>query len=113
MMKAGECTLPGSEAMHSRRRINLGFVLGLLVVIIVAILFAIYVMVGPVIPRSQLQRLKPGMTKSEVTAILGPPRIVESEQEWVYSRTGNAGWVEVYFDVKGRFHRVNDESPFP
>jgi outer membrane protein assembly factor BamE (lipoprotein component of BamABCDE complex) len=99
--------------VNGRQRTTLALVLGLLFVIAVAILFAIYVVAGPVIPRSQLQQLKPGMTKSEVSAILGPPRIVQDDREWVYSRWGNAGWIEVYFDAEGRFNRVNDESPFP
>jgi hypothetical protein len=68
---------------------------------------------GPVIPRSRLGQLRPGMTKSEVSAILGSPQIVEGDHEWVYSRWGNPGWIEVYFDANGSFHSVNDESPFP
>jgi hypothetical protein len=52
------------------------------------------------------------MSKSEVSAVLGPPQIIQSDQGWVYSRWGNPGWVEVYFDKKGCFDCVNDESPF-
>jgi hypothetical protein len=53
------------------------------------------------------------MTKSEVRAILGTPQMIQGDREWVYSRWGNPGWVEVYFDEKGLLNRMNDESPFP
>ncbi|NUQ62852.1 MAG: outer membrane protein assembly factor BamE [Pirellulales bacterium] len=69
---------------------------------------------GPVVPKPQLQQLRPGMMKSEVRSILGNPQIIEDDDRtWVYLRWGNPGWVEVYFDVNGRFDSVNDESPFP
>ncbi len=99
--------------MNVRKRANLAVLFGLLVVIGVAILSAFYIVTGPVIPRSYLRQLKPGMTKSEVSAILGPPPVVQHDQAWVYSRWGNAGWVEVYFDGEGRFDHINDESPIP
>ncbi|HBO45266.1 MAG TPA: hypothetical protein DD670_15325 [Planctomycetaceae bacterium] len=96
-----------------RRRTALTFIFGLLLLAVIVIALGVYVMAGPVVPRSHLRQLKQGMSKSEVRAILGNPETAEEDREWVYSRWGNPGWVEVYFDAEGRFDRVNDESPFP
>ncbi|NLE37590.1 MAG: outer membrane protein assembly factor BamE [Pirellulaceae bacterium] len=92
------------------RRTALTFVFGLLVLAVIVVTWGVYVVAGPVVPRSQLRQLKQGMSKSEVRAILGNPETAEEDQQWVYSRWGNPGWVEVHFDAEGRFDRVNSET---
>lgn len=64
-------------------------------------------------PRHLLRQVAPGMTKADVRALLGEPQDRDHECQWEYSRWGNAGWVEVFFDENGTVAYVNDESVFP
>lgn len=86
-------------------------------VVLFAILFIAVIgveqLVGPAVRRSKLEQLEKGMTKNQVLEVLGRPRKIESERQWIYSRSGNYGWVEVFFDDCDRLTGVNDESAFP
>ena len=92
-----------------RQRTTLLAFVAFLAAFVVTIAFAARTVLGPVIPRPQLEQLKKGMTKSEVRAILGDPKVIDGSQ-WIYTRWANPGWVEVYFDADERFRNVNDES---
>ena len=71
------------------------------------------VLIGPAVPKHLLQQIEIGMTKSEIKTIMGPPTRSYGNHEWQYSRTGNVGWVEIWFDENGAVNGINDESAFP
>jgi hypothetical protein len=73
----------------------------------------LFVIARPPIDRKLLSRITPGMTRSQVSTILGPPHDTQGSNQWEYSRWGNAGWVEISFDATDRVRSVNDESVFP
>ena len=66
--------------------------------------------VGPIFPRSVLDKLAPGMTKAQVQSLVGPPARTYGEDQWQYQRAFNPGWVEIWFDGDGKLLDVNDES---
>ncbi len=68
---------------------------------------------GPVIPSRKLDALRPGMTQTQVSEILGEPTEITSDRQWTYFREPNPGWVAIYFDDQKRFRDINDESPTP
>ncbi len=72
-----------------------------------------YILVRPAYSRAALSKLRNGMTKTQVSETLGAPERICGTHEWEYSRWGNAGWVEVWFDEKGLVTGINDESVFP
>ena len=72
-----------------------------------------YIVVGPVFPKAQLARVQIGMPRESVREILGEPTDVSNERDWQYSRTANAGWVQISFDNEGTVIQINDESAFP
>lgn len=72
-----------------------------------------YLVVRPAMPRVLLHRLKMGMTKDEVRAVMGEPPTTYEGGTWEYARFGNAGYVHLHFDDSGRLCDVNDESVFP
>jgi len=69
-----------------------------------------YRAVGPIFPRQVYEKLRPGMSKAEVQAIIGPPTSTYGADDWRYERKWNPGWVEVQFNEAGRLLYVNDES---
>ena len=58
----------------------------------------VYVTARPAVDRTLLSKVESGMTKQQVTSILGRPNQTSGDSEWLYWRWGNAGWVEVWFD---------------
>lgn len=86
---------------------------GCVVAAVAAIALVLYVVLGPVIPPSRFRQIKRGMTQAEVQAILGISEITYGGREWIYTRWGSPGWVELYFDAEGNYKSVNDESPIP
>jgi len=50
------------------------------------------------------------MSKADMQDILGKPKILDGDPDWIYERVGNPGWVEIHFDAQGRLDRLNDES---
>ena len=73
----------------------------------------LYFIARPAFDRTLLSRIAPGMTRAQVSAILGPPNDTEGPSQWEYWRYGNAGWVEIAFDDTDVVLWVNDESVFP
>ena len=73
----------------------------------------LYIMVRPAYDRTVLAKITPGMTKPQVSKLMGPPEHIASSNEWQYSRTGNAGYVQILFDQKGLVSGINDEFVFP
>ncbi|MFO1021510.1 MAG: hypothetical protein U0903_12560 [Planctomycetales bacterium] len=70
----------------------------------------IYLAARPAVPFSKLARLKPGMSREEVHAILGPPQDRVGDDCLIYRRFANPGWVEVYFNQHDKLDHINDES---
>jgi hypothetical protein len=87
--------------------------LGFCVLAISLAIVAIQTVVGPAVPRWKLRQISEGMTKHQVVAILGHPDRESSDHEWQFSRWGNAGWVEIWFNEDGLVGYINDESVFP
>jgi hypothetical protein len=73
----------------------------------------LFIMARPAYDRTILAKITPGMTKPQVSKLIGPPHYIANAHEWEYSRSGNAGWVEIWFDEKGLVTSINDESVFP
>ena len=73
----------------------------------------LYIIVRPAYDRTILAKITPGMTKPQVSKLMGPPEHIASPNEWQYSRPGNAGYVQILFDEKGLAAGINDESVFP
>lgn len=75
------------------------------------LVFAAQKLYGPVFPKHHLERIQSGMSKDEVRSILGTPQKANAI-EWTYWHSPNPGWVEIWFDRRGRVSSVNDESAF-
>ena len=73
----------------------------------------LFIMARPAYDRTILAKITPGMTKPQVSKLMGPPQHMANAYEWEYSRPGNMGWVEIRFDKKGLVTSINDESVFP
>ncbi|MEM9646822.1 MAG: hypothetical protein AAF989_17660, partial [Planctomycetota bacterium] len=73
----------------------------------------VFIATRPAFDRKLLSRVRPGITRTEVSTLLGPPHNSDGRNQWEYSRWGNAGWVEVQFDANGTVIWINDESVFP
>lgn len=73
----------------------------------------LFIMARPAYDRTILAKITPGMTKPQVSKLMGPPHHIANNYEWEYSRSGNAGWVEIWFDEQGLVTSINDESVFP
>ena len=88
----------------------------LIAFVFVALSFAgivqVHRVIGPAYPRAKLRLIQVGMTQNQVCEILGEPT-EKSEDQWIYTTPGNAGWVEVAFDTNECVAFVNDESVFP
>ena len=82
-------------------------------VMLLLLTIAAYVLARPAVDLSLLAEIKTGMTKQQVTSVLGQPNRTFGEDDWRYWRWGNTGWVEIQFDNLGRVDYVNDESSFP
>jgi hypothetical protein len=72
----------------------------------------LFIMARPAYDRTILARITPGMAKPQVSKLMGPPHHIANAYEWEYSRSGNAGWVEIWFDEQGLVTSINDESVF-
>jgi len=68
---------------------------------------------GPIVPQATLDRLRDGMTASEVEEILGPPTAYGETRCWYYSKLFNPGWLTVDFDDQGRMASYGQELAFP
>jgi hypothetical protein len=73
-----------------------------------------------VFPKSTLNRLKQGMTETQVIEILGKPAHIRIEgapqdatETWVYESAWNPGYVDIHFDSDRLLSSVNDESIEP
>lgn len=73
----------------------------------------LYIMARPACDRTVLAKITLGMTKPQVSKLMGPPEHIASLDEWQYSRFGNVGYVQILFDEKGLVAGLNDESVFP
>lgn len=87
------------------------------ILLIVVLLFLVsvpsliaYLALRPAVPFAKLARLKPGMSRAEVRAILGTPQDRVGDDCLIYRRFANPGWVEVYFDQHDKLDHFNDES---
>ena len=99
------------SAKHSGRRfIGPIAVIGALMLPPAALL---YIIARPAVDRSLLSRVALGMSRTQVSTILGPPHDTTGLNQWEYSRWGNAGWVAIAFDDADNVIMVNDESVFP
>ena len=74
--------------------------------------FMLFIMARPAYDRTILAQITPGMTKPQVLKLMRPPHHIAGMHEWEYSRSGNVGWVEIWFDEKGLVTSINDESVF-
>lgn len=81
--------------------------------LLVTLALPAFIIARPAYNRTALSKILKGMTKQQVSTILGPPERINGEHEWEYSRWGNAGWVEVWFDENALVREINDESVFP
>ncbi len=99
--------------VFSKNQFSLAMLLFLVAVCALFIFFVTqcYRIGGPAMPNYLMRQLRLGMTKEEVRRLLGPPEKVY-DNTWIYSRKGNVGWVEIWFD-EDRLGSVNDESAFP
>ena len=70
-------------------------------------------MARPAYDRTVLAKITRGMTKPQVSKLMGSPQHIAGPNEWQYSRSGNAGYLQIWFDEKGKFSGINDESVFP
>jgi hypothetical protein len=59
----------------------------------------------PPIDLALLERLRAGMSRGEVEAVLGAPTKRFGDREWLYSRRGAWPIVRVWFDAGGGFVR--------
>ena len=75
--------------------------------------FTLYICVRPAMNRTLLLRITPGMSREQVSTLLGPPNDTDGSGQWEYWRWGNPGWVEIAFDDQDTVVEVNDESVFP
>jgi hypothetical protein len=89
-----------------------GLLLALAILISIPIV-SVYVLARPAFDRTLLLRIMPGMTRAQVSTILGAPNDTDGPSQWEYWRWGNAGWVEIAFDDADNVLWVNDESVFP
>ena len=64
------------------------------------------------VSQTQWDRIELGMSREQVTAILGNPDGIDGPTQIEYRRAFNAGWVEFTFDNTGRLIEKNDESVF-
>jgi len=74
---------------------------------------ALFFAVRPAISTRLSCRLKKGMSKETVVAILGEPNLTHGNDSWLYWRWGNTGWFEIQFNESECIEYVNDESAFP
>jgi hypothetical protein len=70
----------------------------------------LFLIMGDPISKSKWDRIKIGMTKEQVTEILGPPDATEGTWQFEYHGFLNVGWVEFDFDQEGYLTSKNDES---
>lgn len=82
----------------------LRIVAALLVLAVLGCAWVLWNFDRPPFDLAKLERLSPGMSKSDVREVLGRPRHV-GEASWVYIRLGSWPLVQVYFDASGRFVR--------
>ena len=97
---------------QSERRIRTGLLLAFAALLLFPIV-TIYILARPAFDRTLLSRIAPGMTRAQVSTILGTPNGTEGPSQWEYWRWGNAGWVEIAFTNTDNVLWVNDESVFP
>ena len=73
---------------------------------------------GNIIDQEMIDKLKPGMTKSQVRYVLGTPLVADSfdQQRWdyIYSRVTSSGkktqeQVTVYFDAENKLERLSGD----
>lgn len=81
--------------------------------LLLAPILGLWVLARPAFDRTLLSRVTPGMSRTQVSTILGPRSGDEGPSQWEYWRWGNAGWVEIAFDNTDTVIWVNDESVFP
>ncbi len=98
--------------VQSKRRTHIGLLLTLAALLLAPIV-TICILARPAFDRTLLSQIRPGMTRAQVSMILGPPNDTEGQSQWEYWRWGNAGWVEIAFDGTDNVLWVNDESVFP
>lgn len=72
------------------------------VVVALGVALAIRAFQQPVQP-SRLAELKPGMTKTEVEAVLGKPTKVYASGQWTYRRPLVFGFVNVHWQEDGTY----------
>jgi hypothetical protein len=82
-------------------------------VLMIGLVAAVKQFAGAILPQEELESVSIGTTHDEVKRRLGPPSEVTNHGDWIYTKWGNPGWVEIGFDESGRVRKVNDESPFP
>ena len=78
-----------------------------------SVAIALHVLIPPV-PYSKLDRLAAGIARSDTERLLGKPRAVLSPSAfgavtWRYSVPFRFGWVDVFFDERGRVLSHNCE----
>lgn len=55
------------------------------------------------VPSPRLQRLRKGMTKEEVRAVLGEPTKSHGDQQWTYRRPFVFGFVNIHWQTDGTY----------
>ena len=83
-----------------------GFIIAILFVICLLFLFACWSMNSLPVPKSQAEKIVSGMTKENVSSILGQPNQVQStadsnSETWIYSHTFQWSMFLVDFNDKG------------
>ena len=55
------------------------------------------------VPSQRLQRLRKGMTREEVRAVLGEPTKTYGGQQWTYERPFVFGFVNIHWQADGTY----------
>lgn len=87
--------------------------IAILFVAMIAARIAFMEIAGPVIPTALVNQLKTGMSRDEITALLGPPSEIDGSGCWYYFKSWNPGWATVYFDEREEYLSVSQELAFP
>ena len=103
-----------TRQINSTQKRNIAAQLLVIAMCLLAIfLLSIYIAARPAVKRDLLTRIKTGMSKDQVSLILGEPNRKYGPSDWRYWRWGNTGWVKIKFDDSNEVLYVNDESTYP
>ena len=84
------------------------FVCWTVVIVAIALLGAVGWQVGgPIRSHRSIESIN-DRTRDDVIRLIGPPIEIHGD-DWLYTRTGNPGWLSIGFDETGRVESIDHE----